>query len=323
MAPAESSDDRGLLQAFVVDGRPLLLATGFALVLSGLFALFLAVTGHFLPHDLAFLGMSSQDLHEIADGKLAHFMIHDRVAFGGVLIAIGVLYAWIAEFPLRAGHAWAWWILLLSGILGLASFFLYLGYGYLDTWHGVATLALLPCFIIGLVRSYSALRIPFAPKSLLVPALAFDWRSPYGAGRALLLATAVCLALGGLTIMGVGVSSVFVPQDLEFMGVTADQLHELNPRLVQLIAHDRAGFGGGLCCCGVTLFFCVWCGRPSRGLWQAVLVTGLAGFGAAIGVHPAIGYTDFVHLAPAYLGALIFIAGVVLTRDKVRRMYGS
>ncbi|MEE9128700.1 MAG: hypothetical protein V3T84_01685 [Phycisphaerales bacterium] len=319
MVDAHNSDDRGLLQAFVADGRSLLLLTAFALIFGGLFAFFLAATGHFLPHDLAFLGMSPQELREIADGKLAHFMIHDRVAFGGALIAIGTLYAWIAEFPLRAGHAWAWWLFLLSGILGFGSFLLYLGYGYLDSWHGVVTLALLPCFIIGLIRSYFALRIPLTPKCLLVPALAVNWRSPYGAGRALLLVTAVCLALGGLIIMGVGVSSVFVPQDLEFMAVTPDQLHQLNARLVPLIAHDRAGFGGGVCCCGVTMFFCVWCGRPSRGLWQAILITGLAGFGAAIGVHPAIGYTDFVHLAPAYLGAVIFVAGVALTFNTMVR----
>jgi hypothetical protein len=68
------------------------------------------------------------------------------------------------------------------------------------------------------------------------------------------------------------------------------------------------------------MFFCIWCGRPSRNLWQALLLTGLVGFSSAIGVHPAIGYTDFVHLAPAYLGASLFTAGVVLT---FRRMHGA
>jgi hypothetical protein len=44
---------------------------------------------------------------------------------------------------------------------------------------------------------------------------------------------------------------------------------------------------------------------------QAVALMGLAGFGCAIGVHPTIGYTDFTHLAPAYCGALLFIATVL------------
>ncbi len=37
---------------------------------------------------------------------------------------------------------------------------------------------------------------------------------------------------------------VFVPQDLTFLGFQIGELQALNPRLVPLIAHDRAGFGG-------------------------------------------------------------------------------
>jgi hypothetical protein len=40
-------------------------------------------------------------------------------------------------------EAWAWWLLAFSGSAEFASFLAYLGYGYLDTWHGVRT-ALLP-----------------------------------------------------------------------------------------------------------------------------------------------------------------------------------
>src|SRR5439155_2617824 len=125
------------------------------------------------------------------------------------------------------------------------------------------------------------------------------WRSRLGLGRACLLAAAAGLAAGGATIMTVGMTAVFVPQDLEYMGLTAADLHAINPRLVPLIAHDRAGFGGGLCCTGLTVFFCVWCGRPGRGLWQALGVAGAAGFGTAIGIHPVVGYTTASHLAPA------------------------
>jgi hypothetical protein len=128
-----------------------------------------------------------------------------------------------------------------------------------------------------------------------------------------MLGTAVGLAAGGLTIMTVGATTVFVPQDLAYMGLDVAQLRDINPHLVPLIAHDRAGFGGGVCCCGVTMFFCIWCGQPSRSLWQALLVTGVAGAGTAIAVHPVIGYTDFTHLAPAYLGATVFTLGLVLT----------
>ena len=40
----------------------------------------------------------------------------------------------------------------------------------------------------------------------------------------------------------------------------------------------------------------------------------MAGFATAIGIHPAIGYNSVTHLAPAYLGALMFMAGIILWR---------
>jgi hypothetical protein len=175
-------DDRGLFQAFVGDGRPLLALLSLGLTLSGLFALFLGISGQFLPHDEQFLGMTAKELCSHHGCRVVHFMIHDRVAFGGVLVAIGVLYLWLIEFPLKHHEAWAWWLLLLTGTFGFASFFAYLGYGYLDSWHGVATLGLLPCFVVGLIRSFSLLR-ERSVRSLLQPT------GPLGFGRACLLAT--------------------------------------------------------------------------------------------------------------------------------------
>ena len=129
-------DRRGFLAALIDDGRPLLKLTGLALVGSGLFAFFLGATRHFLPHDIAYLGVTSAELDVIAESRLVNFMVHDRVSFGGAILAVGVLYLWMAEFPLRAGAAWAWWTFLFSGTIGFASFLAYLGYGYLDSWHG-------------------------------------------------------------------------------------------------------------------------------------------------------------------------------------------
>jgi hypothetical protein len=192
----EAQDGRGLFEAAIGDGRPLLLLTGVVLILCGGFALFQSATGQFLPQDVAYLGMTARDLCAIHQCRIVHFMFHDRVSFGGSLIALGSLYLWMAEFPLRQRQAWAWWLFVISGLLGFATFLSYLGYGYLDTWRGVA-----------------------------------------------------------------------------------------NPRLVPLIAHDRAGFGGGLFSTGIVVFFCVWCGKPSRSLWQVLCVAGIAGFGTAIGIH--------------------------------------
>jgi hypothetical protein len=306
-------DDRGFLQALLGDGRPLLIFTGLSLVLSGAFALFLSASGHFLPHDIQYLGMTASELCAVNGCRVVHFMFHDRVAFGGALIAVGLLYMWMAEFPLRQGEAWAWWLFLVSGAVGFGSFLAYLGYGYLDTWHGIATLALLLFFTLGMVRSFQLLPRPVSIRSLFRPSLAVSWRSAFGAGRLCLLATSVGMILGGLTIMTVGMTSVFVSQDLSFMGLRAADLHAINPRLVPLIAHDRAGFGGGIATCGILVLFCVWCGRPSRSLWQVLALAGTAGFSTAIGVHPAVGYTNLVHLAPAIMGAIIFLIGLILS----------
>jgi hypothetical protein len=110
--------------------------------------------------------------------------------------------------------------------------------------------------------------------------------------------------------MTVGMTSVFVPRDLAFIGMTRPALSAINPHLVPLIAHDRAGFGGAMISFGVAMFACVWCARPSRALWQALTIAGVAGFGTAVGVHPAIGYVSLTHVGPAVLGCLVFAAGL-------------
>ena len=104
----EPTSDRGFFETLVGDGRPPLAFTGLALVLSGAFALFLSVTGHFLPHDEQFLGMTAKDLCSLNGCRIVHFMYHDRASFGGSLVAIGTLYLWLTLFPLAAGEPWAW-----------------------------------------------------------------------------------------------------------------------------------------------------------------------------------------------------------------------
>ena len=304
------------------DGRFFLSASAIALMLAGLSVLLLGVIGKLLPHDEQFLGMTAQDLCAMHECRIVHFMIHDRVSFGGLLIAIGLLYQWLTIFPLRQSQGWAWWVLLVSGLVGFGSFFAYLGYGYLDTWHGIATLALLPCFLLGLFLSYRTFHQPKGIRSLLRPAVQWPWTSGPGIGRACLLATAAGMISGGFTIFVIGMTSVFVPQDLAYMGVNVEALNHINDRLVPLIAHDRAGFGGGVCCCGVALFFSVWCGTPSANLWRVLALVGIFGFGTSIGVHPAIGYNDVFHLAPAVLGASLHLIGLILTfRPMVGRVH--
>ena len=223
------TDERGVLEALIGDGRPLLIFTGLALLLAGAFALFLSATRHFLPHDVQFLGMTAEQLCGIENCRVVFFMFHDRVAFGGALIALGALYMWLADFPLRHRNAWAWWLFVVSGICGFGSFLAYLGYGYLDTWHGVATLFLLPFFLGGLIRSHGFLDKPKGIGSLFKSPVKVSWRSAFGIGRLLLLATAFGMIAGGLTVTTVGMTRVFVPQDLEFMRLGIAELSSAVP----------------------------------------------------------------------------------------------
>ena len=302
-------EDRGLLHALIGDGRPALSLTAFALLVSGLFAIFLSFRREFLPHDVSYLGMTADELCRFAECRVVRFMFHDRVAFGGTLVAIAVFYLWLAAFPLRERAAWAWWAFAASGLLGFGSFLAYLGYGYLDAWHGAATLALLPTFAIGLLVSRRLATEPSVvwirtagtvglPRSLRV-------------GRYGLLATGLGIALAGLVILYLGSTEVFVAEDLAFMGVDRQMLDAVNPRLIPLIAHDRAGFGGGLATIGVLLVLCAAYSPPRRSFHETVVLAGGAGFGCAIGTHFVEGYVNPVHLAPAFAGAALFAVSII------------
>ena len=58
--------DRGLVPALIGDGRSLLSLMAVALLLSGLFAIFLSFRREFLPHDVSYLGMSADELCRVA-----------------------------------------------------------------------------------------------------------------------------------------------------------------------------------------------------------------------------------------------------------------
>jgi hypothetical protein len=49
------------------------------------------------------------------------------------------------------------------------------------------------------------------------------------------------------------------------------------------------------------------CGELSRSFVEIVAIMGSAGFGAALGVHFAVGYLDFFHLLPGCAGFILFI----------------
>ncbi len=304
-------DSRSFLGELIGDGRSLILLMAWALAISGGGALFLSCTGHFLPHDVDYLGMAPATLCGLNECRIVHFMIHDRASFGAVLISLATLYTWLALFPLKDGEAWAWWALVMTCLTGFGSFLCYLGYGYLDTWHGWATLLLLPVAIFGI---WLTRRLVIKPLDLSSGWQPKHWSRRMLIGRALWMGSVLGLIGAGATVMLVGMTEVFVPSDLAFIGYTRDELNAINPRLIPLIAHDRAGFGGGVFSTGLLLACILWKAKPSRHVWQALTLAGAVGFVVAVGVHYPIGYLDTLHLLPAWLGLAAFGAGSLLCR---------
>jgi len=300
----ESNQLDDIRPAIIGDGRALLHIVGLALIFSGCFAIFVSLTRFFLPHDLLHIGFGADEL-ALLNPKLVDFMFHNRAAWGGSLISLGILWLWLVHFPLSQGRYEAWCILRLFGIVGFSTFLCFVGYGYFDLWHGVATLALLPFFIIGIWKSRALVSEQEEVESGSLPARGF---------ALLLWIYAVGLLLAGLAILGISITSVYVAEDLAFMAMCGADIQTFSERLTPVIAHDRSSFGGGLLTLGVTLILIFRKLPLSNSLWQCLLLSGLSGFGAAIGIHYYIGYTDVIHLAPAWLGLIIFTVGLLGTR---------
>jgi hypothetical protein len=75
--------------------------------------------------------------------------------------------------------------------------------------------------------------------------------------------------------------------------MTRAQIGAISPMLIPVIAHDRAGFGGGLLSCGLLILVITRHALLTRSFLEVTALMGLFGFGAALGVHGVIGYLDF------------------------------
>jgi dihydroorotate dehydrogenase len=132
-------------------------------------------------------------------------------------------------------------------------------------------------------------------------------------GQLMFILLGGALLVAGIVISVVGMSEVFVKEDLAFLQLQREQIDLFNNRLVPLIAHDRAGFGGALISEGLLLLLIsLWGYREGeRWLWWSYCLGGLAGLLPGIGIHFVIGYVDWYHLLPAFAAVLLYLVGLV------------
>ena len=282
---------------------------GGGMFVGGLMALVIAATKVVLPYDEAFLGLSLPQLNAINQNLVA-FMAHDRISLAGAMLAIGVMYVGLSVFGMRRGLHWARQSVLVSAFTGFISFFLFLGFGYLDTFHAFVTAALLQLLLLGVHAKLG----PYTPE--VRPDVRGDraWRMSLW-GQLLLVIHGFALLAAGSVISIISITQVFVHADLEFLGTAAETLSAASPRLVPLVAHDRATLGGLLLASGwVFLLPALWgYRRNSAWLWWSLLIGGSIAYTAAIGVHFAVGYLSFEHLLPAIGGFALLLIGLLLS----------
>ena len=283
---------------------------GAGMLIGGALALAIAATRVVLPYDELFVGLTRPQL-AAANAKLLPFLTHDRVTLAGTMVATGVLYCALAHSGIRRGLHWARVAVLASASAGFGTFFLFLGFGYLDPFHAFVTAILFQFLLLAIHAP------PSPPSRLPAPALREDWRWRWSLwGQLLLVVQASAFVAAGVVISAVGVTSVFVPEDLDFLHTTGMALAAASPRLVPLIAHDRATLGGMLVASGLAFLLPALWGyrRGAAWLWWAFLLASVPGYASAIGVHFAVSYRDARHLAPAFVGLATAAAGLVLSR---------
>jgi hypothetical protein len=285
------------------------LLVGLGMIGAGLGAAAITLGPVLLWYDREFLGADLDHLHAI-DHDLVHFLQHDRITMAGTMVAVGALYAGLAVGGVRRGHPWARDAYLASGWIGFPTLLYFLGFGFVEPLHTAVTVVLFPMFL-------AATRCGSGRPSWTVLAEGPEHRRRRAlVGQLLLVVTGVGLFVGGAVVSTVGLTGVFVPSDLEFLGTDREVLRAAGPRLLPFVAHDRAGFGGALMAAAtaITLLSAWGWHRGESWVWWTLAAAAAAGFLPAVVVHGAIGYTDLGHLAPVLVGIALTATGLALAR---------
>jgi hypothetical protein len=283
---------------------------GIAMVSAGIGAAIITLGPVLLGYDNEFLGVNTAGLDAI-ETRLVPFLQHDRITMAGCMMAIGANDIGFA-LAMRRGWRWARVGFGLAGAFGFPTFFLFLGYEFLDPLHLAVAVGFFPLYLLGLLRP----SVPEVWRTNVV----VDERARRRAlvGQFLMVFVALGVTVSGIYIMIIGLTDVLIPSDRAYLGNNQVFFEsQLDGRLLRFIAHDRAGFGGALTSLGVgILTISLWGWREGeRSTWWTTAAASTIGFGPALSVHYSVGYTDFVHLLPVYLAIPLVGVALLLSRE--------
>ena len=280
---------------------------GLAMLMGAALAGWIALTDVVLPYDEEFCGLSAAQIQDF-NPRVLSFMTHDRVTLSGTMVSLGILYLALSWFEMRHGSHWAQRAIQISAASGFFTFFAFLGYGYFDPLHAMVTAILFQMLVQIMVLPTGV--IPRGPEEGdLVNDLA--WRRGLW-GQLLFVIHGGALILAGIVILAFGTTVIFVPEDIQYLGMNSQALDAFEPKLRALIAHDRATFGGMLVSAGLALLFTSMWGfrRGATWLWWTYLFVILTPYALTLWIHRHIGYWDQFHLAPVYIGLILLLAGL-------------
>lgn len=283
---------------------------GIGLIVAGIGAAVITLGPVLLWYDRDYLGATVSDLHDL-NPHLIGFLQHDRITMAGNMIGIGILYLTLAQ-AMRQGYRWARRTLAVSGLIAFGSYFYFLGTGgFIEPLHTLVVAALFPMLVIALCRQLPG---PHWPPVVEGPE---PQRHRALWGQLLMIGVGGGLTVAGGVISTVGMTSVFVPTDLDFMGTHAEHLRSANAHLLPFIAHDRGGFGGALVGAGLAVLLISMWGwrRGQRWVWWGLLLGCAFGTVPVLIIHFAVGYTHFEHLLPVYLLVVAAITALALSKD--------
>jgi dihydroorotate dehydrogenase len=282
---------------------------GLFIFIGGLLALLFSITSIILPYDEHFLGMKKEDIW-LFNERIMLFMAHDRMTLAGTMISGGIVYMQLAKHGVKKGLKWAKQAIDAAAIVGFLGIFAFIGYGYFDWLHLLFWLILLPFFFHGFVNTK---RVTGTPASTNTKNHTVWKKGIYG--QLAFVVLGFSFVLGGIIISFIGVSSVFVATDLQYICMPPEMLATFNKNLIPVLAHDRAGFGSALISVGLlVLMLALWGYQQGNSwVWRTFFIGGLPAFIAGIYIHFSIGYTTFVHLLPAYFAAVLFVTGLLFS----------